>query len=124
MFIYWSDYPPTTNNLYVNVYNKGRIIAPHYRAWRDRCPPRLGRPTKDGSTYIDTAFEVLYYVARHSDKRRRDLANYEKALTDSLVRHNLIKDDSLMDRLEMQWHTNPSDESWKVKAILYWNKNG
>jgi len=37
------------------------------------------------------------------DKRRRDLANLEKAISDLLVDHKVIEDDSLIESLSMEW---------------------
>ena len=120
MFIYWTKLPPTTNNLYLNVYNKGRVIAPAYRTWQKQHPPSIGQHRS--KLPISERFSIHYYVVK-PDNRRRDLANFEKALTDSLVKHQVIKDDSQMDRLEMQWCSLPSDQQWAVKGVLNWTRN-
>ena len=116
--VVWNEYPPTNNQLHRNVYNKGRVITGQYRAWKDNYPPMLAvRPKQP----ITAPFSLVYYIKKHGDRRRRDLANYEKALTDSLVNHGVIKDDSQMIRLQMEWSIIPS--FWRVKGEIEWTEN-
>ena len=117
MYIYWTEQPPTMNNLYLNVYRKGRVIAPAYRVWMGRCPPEIG--VHRSELPITERFAIQYYIMR-PDRRKRDIANLEKALTDSLVKHQIIKDDSLMEELHMQWGKPETNQKWAVKAAIKW----
>lgn len=116
--ILWLEYPPTNNQLHTNVYMKGRVISGKYRAWQDNYPPMgLVKPKSP----ITEPFKMTYHIIKHKDKRRRDLANYEKALTDSLVKHGIVKDDSQMICLRMEWITLPAD--WRVRGIIEWTES-
>lgn len=119
IFIYWTERPPTTNNLYLNVYRKGRIVAPAYRTWQNNCHPTT--MTLPESPIADR-FSLHYYLVK-PDNRKRDLANFEKALTDSLVKHRIIKDDSQMNKLVMQWCKAGTKQDWTVKGVLQWISN-
>lgn len=49
---------------------------------------------------------IIHYSLNHPDNRTRDDGNYEKALTDLLVTHGIIKDDS---------------REYKKGTFPYWN---
>lgn len=53
-------------------------------------------------TQFDKPVQVHYRFG-NPDKRRRDLANLEKAPSDLLVACGVLKDDSLIHRLVMEW---------------------
>ena len=110
--VFWLDYPPSVNGLYTNVYLKGRVISPNYRRWKALFPPQGTRPSQP----ITSRFRLRYYLKRHADKRRRDLENYAKALTDSLVNHGFVADDSLTESLWMEWID--TDTDLKVKGVI------
>lgn len=118
--ITWLDYPPTNNCLYTNVYMKGRVISPRYRAWMANYPPVGKVPVEP----IKTDFKLYYYLAKHTDKRKRDLANYEKALTDSLVKHGYLLDDSLLIELRIKWATDMQHSGYKVRAFIEYFDGG
>jgi len=46
--------------------------------------------------------KVLYEFGR-PDKRRRDVANYEKAVSDLLTTYAVIEDDSLIEEMTLRW---------------------
>ena len=46
--------------------------------------------------------KALYEFGR-PDKRRRDVANYEKAVSDILVTAGVIEDDSLIEEITLRW---------------------
>jgi crossover junction endodeoxyribonuclease RusA len=48
-------------------------------------------------------YSIEIHVSRPHTKRKMDLANREKALSDLLVKHRIIADDSLCERLTMLW---------------------
>jgi len=45
----------------------------------------------------------LTILAVKPDKRKRDLGNLEKAVSDILVSQNIVEDDSLCEWLEVKW---------------------
>lgn len=98
MIRYELPYPPTTNHLFANV-GRGRVKTDAYRAWRERA----------GYTIIEQGRKRIHgYVALsialvRPDKRRRDLSNSIKAVEDLLVSMAVIDDDSLVQRISIQW---------------------
>lgn len=52
--------------------------------------------------YFQAPVQVTYRLGR-PDKRIRDLENYAKAVSDLLVSSTILKDDSLIHRLIMEW---------------------
>lgn len=90
-------YPPTANNLFINT-TRGRIKAPGYKAWFAKASINI----KDKHRQSLGPYS-LSICARRPDKRKRDLANLEKAVSDLLVEHGVVQDDSLCERLTMQW---------------------
>lgn len=80
--------PPSTNNLFVNVPRRGRVISNEYDAWREAAGWDLvsARPGKiKGQVSVEIAVE---------DKGNRDLDNCSKAILDLLVTHGVIEGDS------------------------------
>lgn len=51
------------------------------------------------------------------DKRRRDLGNCEKAPVDMLVTYGVLKDDSLIERLTLQWDSEVTGCVVEIEAI-------
>jgi crossover junction endodeoxyribonuclease RusA len=90
-------FPPSVNGLTANA-SKGRVKTPAYRAWFALA-----------STCIKDRHRVgfgpysLSICLRRPDKRRRDLGNLEKAISDLLVAHGVVRDDSLSERISLQW---------------------
>lgn len=87
--IWLSQCPPTTNKLYANA-AKGRRKASNYARWITGMGTELltQRPAKHHGRVR------VRYVFGFPDRRKRDVFNYEKSITDLLVRHGVIPDDS------------------------------
>ncbi len=98
-------FPPTTNNLYVNLRGArgGRFISKGYKAWKTKAALVIGRQTLEP---IPGAV-MLSIVLGRPDRRARDLSNYIKALEDALVQHKLIQDDSMVQSLSVSWGSTP-----------------
>jgi crossover junction endodeoxyribonuclease RusA len=90
-------FPPSVNNLYANG-KRGRYKSPSYMAWCAEAS--IG--VKDSHRQGIEAYSLAICL-RRPDKRQRDLGNYEKAVSDLLVAHGVIADDSGCERLTMQW---------------------
>jgi crossover junction endodeoxyribonuclease RusA len=83
--------PPSVNALYRNAPGKGRVKTERYRTWIQAA----GWDVRDQKPeHQPGQVAVCYRLPWPTDKRKRDLGNYEKALSDLLVLHNVIEDDS------------------------------
>jgi Holliday junction resolvase RusA-like endonuclease len=51
---------------------------------------------------VTSAYKLTILAVR-PDKRRRDLGNLEKAVSDILVSQNIIEDDCLCEWMEIRW---------------------
>lgn len=92
-------FPPSVNSAYANGGNKrGRHKTEQYVGW-----------IKEASTVVKASHRQglgLYSLSiclQRPDKRQRDLGNYEKAVSDFLVMHGVVKDDQYCERLVMTW---------------------
>ena len=91
--------PPSINAAYANGGNKrGRHKTPAYKAWE----ALAGLCVKDRHR-VGYGPYSLHIAVRRPDKRRRDLGNLEKCLSDFLVAHGVVKDDCLAERITLQW---------------------
>lgn len=93
-------FPPTVNNLFINAAKgRGRFPSPQYKLWRKIAGEMIlaqGRHSIRGRVTLSIA------IAR-PDRRRRDISNLIKAVEDLLVEMGVIEDDSLVERLSIQW---------------------
>lgn len=100
--------PPSVNQCYgTNFDTKRRYRTKKYLAWIKLAGwtvIKLGRAHK-----IQGKINVSYAVARVKDNRRRDVANYEKPLSDFIVSHGFIEDDSLIQKAEIFWSDDVKD---------------
>ena len=94
--------PPSANNLFATGKDGRRHISKAYKLWRNSAGWHL--KVQVGSVRrFNGNVSVTYEVGRPNDRRCRDLANYEKALSDLLVKHGVLKDDSNIVDLRMRW---------------------
>lgn len=95
-------YPPTTNNLFVNV-GKGRKKSTEYRAWLDRAGLEIMAQRPQLATRNIAGAYTFSLVAERPDRRRRDLSNLCKPVEDLLVSMGLLSDDSDAESIELRW---------------------
>lgn len=92
-------FPPSVNTAYANGGNKrGRHKTDGYRDWIMLASPQV----KDAHRVGMGPYSLSICLER-PDKRQRDLGNYEKVVSDFLVLHGIVKDDSFCQRLTMTW---------------------
>jgi crossover junction endodeoxyribonuclease RusA len=72
---------------------------PAYLAWEKLA----GTKIKDSHRIGFTSYTLHICLRRPDLKRSRDLGNYEKCLSDMLVSHGVVADDSCCERLLMTW---------------------
>mgnify|MGYP003680851693 CR=1 FL=1 len=91
-------FPPSVNGLYAtNFKTKRRFKSKKYTEWGNLALCHL-----NGVPSIHGKVKVLDEVGR-PDKRRRDVANYEKAVSDTLVTADILDDDSLIEEITLRW---------------------
>lgn len=81
-------FPPSVNNI-KGVYKGKNIKSKQYRAWEKSCPDLI-LPERG---VIDWPVHLTYKIYM-PDKRLRDIGNYEKAITDQLVKQCILMDDN------------------------------
>jgi Holliday junction resolvase RusA-like endonuclease len=103
-------FPPSSNNLFVNG-KRGRFRAPRYDSWIAHAGGEIlrQRPAK-----FSGPVNLSYEFQEGVDRRRRDLGNLEKATTDLLVAHQIIRadDGSIVRKINLAW--NPEVEGVRV----------
>ncbi len=77
--------PPSTNTLYINI-GRGRAKSQRYKSWIEWAGLSLNA---QASKQITGPVAITIKL----NKGTGDLANYEKAIVDLLVRHKCIEDD-------------------------------
>lgn len=92
--------PLSANALFANKGSGGRIKTEAYNAWIEEAGWILvgQRPGK-----IDGRYELSLHVARPKTAIKQDLQNRLKAVSDLLVKHCVVSDDSLEEKITLQW---------------------
>lgn len=106
--------PPSVNSCYSNVAGKGRVKTKAYRQWIKFCDNLLS-VTKQNIEPLKGKYIVLYELDK-PDRRKRDCANYEKALSDYLVSRNILQDDSNIEFNAQLWSGEKGDD---VTCYIY-----
>lgn len=93
--------PPSVNHAFYNASEGGRGKTRAYKDWREEAGweikiQKTGKVL--GAVAIDYRVSPVFHV-----KRKRDLDNFLKPLSDALVDLALIEDDSLIMDLRIRW---------------------
>jgi len=95
--------PPSTNALFKNVAGRGRVKTVEYSRWLKHADAAFycARPKP-----ISGPVEITILC---EENNRRDLGNYEKSVTDWLVRCDLIDGDrcKVVRKITLAWHAGP-----------------
>jgi len=100
MILHLSELPPPLYACFTNVRRNGRAKTARYKAWIKLAAAELGGSSCVSGGCPDIA--VTYSLVK-PDKRRRDLGNLEKGLSDILVSTGVIEDDSQIVDLRLVW---------------------
>lgn len=93
-------FPPSVNRLW-RATKGGKVYrSAQYVAWRKLAMWQLVGQVKGKK--VTSAYKLTILAVR-PDKRRRDLGNLEKAVSDILVSQNIIEDDCLCEWMEIKW---------------------
>jgi crossover junction endodeoxyribonuclease RusA len=110
-------FPPSVNSLYDGGRNtKRRFISDTYRAWLEHAGYAL--LTQPDRKHRHAGPVQVTYTFCPPDKRNRDVFNYEKAVSDLLVKHEIIEDDSLIRRGVVQWANRPDGVTILIQDML------
>lgn len=92
-FSFWLPLPPTANNLFsTNFKTKRRFPSKRYELWRNEAEAGC-----TGLGFCVPGHVNVLYEFSFGNKARRDIFNYEKAVSDFLVLHQIIDDDCLIE---------------------------
>jgi len=101
MIFEFSFLPPSVNGAYYTDFNnRTRHKTGKYREFEKALHPYF--PTDRIIPDYSEGELIVEYNFYFPDKRRRDVANYEKCLTDSLVSWGVIGDDSQIVRMVLE----------------------
>jgi len=94
-----AHFPPSVNSLFRNVAGKGRVRTKRYKEWAAAAGWDCVRK---GS--IAGPFQIAIILSRKKRRFNADLDNHgTKAILDLLVSHQVIEDDSLAERISIEW---------------------
>ena len=90
--------PPSLNNIYANVPDKGRVKSGRYRIWRSAAgwDVKMAKPRQ-------FACKVVLDLTVARPRVRSDISNRIKAVEDLLVEMEVLADDSLVEEVRARW---------------------
>jgi len=93
-------YPPSVNRLWRTTKTGGMYSSKPYKDWVKHAEWALQGQVKGKQITGEYTLEI---VAVKPDKRRRDLGNLEKAVSDLLQKAKVIEDDYLCQDIHLRW---------------------
>lgn len=105
--------PPSANALFSSG-RRRRFKSPAYVAWIQAAGWML-RTQRPGE--IKGKYEIEVTIGRGSTRRRSDLDNRMKAISDLLVSHRVIEDDSLAERVTLSWGPDGAETVVVVRGV-------
>ena len=93
-------YPPSVNRLWRSSAGGRMYRSKEYNSWRDAAGWSVSSQAKGKGI---KGFYTLEVRAVKPDKRRRDLGNLEKAISDLLQEVKVIEDDCLCQDIHLMW---------------------
>lgn len=93
-------FPPSVNRLWKTKKTGGMYRSPEYTSWRTHALWSIKAQVQGQK--IKGQYTLLIEAVR-PDKRRRDIGNLEKAISDILQAAELIEDDCLCEDLHLRW---------------------
>lgn len=105
-------YPPTANTIWIRA-RKGMRRSEGYMSWLEKAgwEVKQQRPSKVAGPY------ALSLIATRPDKRKRDLDNLLKPVSDLLVKMGIVADDSLCESISARWVTGEPGVQVTVEAM-------
>jgi len=109
--------PPSTNVIW-KVGKKKMYLNPKYSEWKNTSTV-MALNNKKGD-YISGHYSLILAVGR-PDKRRRDIDNIIKPVSDLLVGIQIVEDDSLCNRVTAFW-SNLVEKGYVKISIKEWRQ--
>jgi len=108
--------PPTVNTaFYTDFKSRTRHKNKAYRDFIENCAYHfMGKVKEAYMEDIEVEYNFIF-----KDKRRRDICNYEKALSDTLVYYGVIKDDSQIKRMVIEGYYKKGVEETVIQIKPY-----
>ena len=111
-------YPPSANHLWRNVGDKTLLSEP-YRKWRALAFSEI---SEQGAGWlrrnkIAGPYQMVLLFDR-PDRRRRDLGNLEKPVSDALVAAGVVEDDKHCQRMTLAWSQRAPGKGAKVHITI------
>lgn len=107
--------PPTANNLFPTSKSGHRFPSKQYKAWAGLAEKWFAIDAPAAVPCLKGRIRARYEFA-FGDRRARDIANFEKAVTDFLVKKRVLLDDCQID--EFQLVRKSTGEDSYVFAVL------
>lgn len=104
MIILKLPFPVSVNALYKNRL-KGRAKSERYMTWANAAGWEIKRQKQ---IPINGYYDITIMLTR-KDKRKYDIGNFEKCISDLLVEHLLIEDDSLATCVHIHKQSGPDN---------------
>jgi Holliday junction resolvase RusA-like endonuclease len=112
--------PPSVNTAYNNS-SRGRVKNQLYKNWIAEADLYLITSGQQKLlNKIKPPYAVIYEISKYN-KVKRDCANYEKLLSDYLVRINVLEEDSLID-LNIQMFVKRTHKISTAKIYSLWQR--
>lgn len=111
-------FPPTVNNLFSNYTRGGkqmRVPTKGYVAWQREADAALMQ--QKPLPAFDSPVAVTITLGR-PDRRRRDIANLEKAPTDQIVKAGVLADDCLIEKITLQWGADVTGCRYEIESMV------
>jgi len=107
-------FPPSVNRLW-RATKGGRVYrSPKYTEWRTRAMWQISLQAKGKK--VEGPYKLTIHAVK-PDKRKRDIGNLEKAVSDILVSQNIVEDDSLCEWIEARWVNEGPECLIKIEPI-------
>ena len=96
-------FPPSVNHYWRHVVMGKRVATLISEPGRKYTTAVLGEVLRQKAAMRINHHVAVTVMLHAPDKRRRDVDNYAKSLLDSLVKANVLEDDSLIRDLRLVW---------------------
>lgn len=107
-------FPPSVNRLWRTTKGGGVYRSPKYAEWRRLAMWQIAGQAK--GKRISGPYKLTILAVR-PDKRKRDLGNLEKAISDILVSQNIVEDDCLCEWIEARWVSNGPECEVRIEPL-------